>query len=168
MLIDTLILGALATIFAIAAPVLWFLRKSAPQAGVPTELSGWPSWLERTGVAVGILAFVLACLWQVLRWIKPRADKVFDGLVDKANAIEPLLKAQEARDAARAERDAALLAAVQSLRMVVEQLAERVSKQSDRTHLQSEHVARLADHILSLQRELATLDLSRSATRDQP
>jgi hypothetical protein len=161
MLIDTVILALVASALALLTPFLWIFRKTAPQAMVPSELSGWPSWLERTGVAVGILAFMMAALWQVLRWIKPRADRVFDNLVDRANALEPLLKAQEARDVARAERDAALLGAVQALRLVVEQLADRVSKQSDSVHQHAEAVARLSDHMIALQREIAAAELDR-------
>lgn len=142
---------------AITVPIIAMLKKHATPAQVPSDMSTWSGWLDRTGVAVGILIVVGFALWRLLRWVKPRADVVLDGFIANANRVQPLLDAQQARDAAQSARDTAILSAIKSLEgaitahtMVVEQLAERVNAQSHRTALIAEHVAKMADHLLAL------------------
>lgn len=142
---------------AIALPLAALLRKHSTAAQVPTDMGAWSSWLDRTGVAVAILIVIGLLLWRLLRWMRPRADIVLDGFIANANRVQPLLDAQQARDAAQQARDTAILssikaleAAIQAHTMVVEQLAERVGIQSARGALIAENLSKMNDHLLAL------------------
>lgn len=100
------------------------------QSDVPLE--GWSKWVDRTGVAIGVLAVTGFVLWRLATWLRPKADRVIDGVLAN-NARVPELLAEHAKVNLQIADSLARLAEVQKQQVrLLEEINKRMSKRKAR------------------------------------
>jgi hypothetical protein len=102
------------------------------QVPVPSDLTGWPSWLERTGIALGLLIVTAWALAKLAGWAKPRAELLIDGALEAARQLPHVLEENRKLNEAvmlalqhQRERDLEIADRLAKL----EELLERVNKE---------------------------------------
>ena len=155
-LTSLLLLWLLGGVASLGVAIALFER-SHPLDVIPTDPSGWPTWIERLGVPVALLVVLGFAVVKLAKWAGPKADALIDGVTTRANALGPLLEAQAARDQERALQERAILVSIQALTSVVGQLGDRLAGHASDVHGMAENLARSSGSTERLYHDVAKL-----------
>lgn len=121
------ILGIVGTPILALAALIWSKSSTMGQSISDAErLSGLA---EKFGVPLLLLIFTGFVMWRLAKWARPKADKLIDTTLAKADALPQLLKENLERDAAAEVRQVAMLHALERLSDRIEVLTEIIKAQ---------------------------------------